>query len=197
MVLWGPICLPSALRVLYPREAYELFSSERGYPFSFALLVLLTPAPRQQPNEHLKPLAWLVGAWDGKGTYGESQMEDKITYELAHNGHFLRCKAVASIGGKVVQKGTGMLGYDTASKNLVWHTYFTTGVIGMSHALDSKEPNTWHFAVRIGAEKPWNAARGIMKKLDEDTYTYVVEMKRDGKYVAFFKARYTRRKTAK
>ena len=80
------------------------------------------------------------------------------------------------MGGKMIQTGTGMLGYDKANKKLVMHTYFTTGNIGMSHALDSKEPNTWRFAVRVGDEKPWNAARGIMKKLDKK---YVCLRRRD------------------
>lgn len=164
---------------------------------SAALFFLFASAPQQEPNEHLKPLAWLEGSWVGTGHYGASKMEDRITYELTHNGHFLKFKAVARMGGKVVQSGTGMLGYDKAKKRLVIHSYFTSGEIGMSESLNTKVMNTWHFAVRIGDQRPWNDARSIMRKLDEDTHTYVVQMKKDGEFVTFYDATYKREKNGK
>ena len=74
------------------------------------------------------------------------------------------------------------------------HTYFTSGEIGMTESLPSQEKNVWRFAVRIGVKQPWEDARAIMTKVDRDTYTYVVQMKRRDAFVTFFDATYKRKK---
>ena len=160
----------------------------------FSLVLFFAAPPQQEPNEHLKPLAWLEGSWVGTGKYGEVEMEDRITYTLTHGGHFLQLKAVARMGGQVVQSGSGMIGYDKAKNKLVMHTFFTSGEIGMTESLPSKEKNVWRFAVRIGVKQPWEDARAIMTKVDRDTYTYVVQMKRGDEFVTFFDATYKRKK---
>lgn len=163
------------------------------------IAIVLAPSAqeKQEPSEHLKPLSWLVGTWEGKGKYGEMEFTDTLDYKWTHKKNFIKWSAEASMDGKVVHSETGMMGYDKAKKKLVWFSFGIDGTIGHAEDEGSKEKNTWVFTGSVGDQPPWNETRGITKKIDDDTFESEVQTKKDGKWVTFFKGTYKRKKKDK
>jgi hypothetical protein len=156
--------------------------------------MLVAALVAQEPNEHLKPMAWVVGTWEGAGKYGDNEFTDTVTYELTHNGNFIKWTAEARMDGKVVHSETGMLGYDAAKKKLVWFSFTLDGSIGQGEQDESKQENEWVFASSVGNEPPWNDGKSIWRKIDADTYESEARTKQGEEYVSFFSGTYRRKK---
>ncbi len=63
-----------------------------------------------QTHEHLKPYAWLIGTWDGKGEMGGQKYTDEYVYEWTHNKNFMKSNyTMKDASGKVLWNDTGML----------------------------------------------------------------------------------------
>lgn len=147
-----------------------------------------------EPKEQLKPLAWLVGDWEGSGKYGEDAFTETASYEWSHNQNFIKWSAEARMDGKVVHSETGMLGWDEAKKRLIWFSFAMDGTIGQSEDQGSTEKDTWVAQGNIGAAPPWNDMRWILRKVNEDSFTSEVMGKQEGEYVTFLTVKYQRKK---
>lgn len=158
------------------------------------IAMLIAVLAAQEPSEHLKPLAWLVGTWEGGGKYGDQEFADSVKYEWSHNGKFIKWTAEARMDGEVVHSETGMMGYDSAKQKIVWFSFALDGTIGHGEDAASKAKDTWEFVAAVGAEPPWNDTISIMRKVDDDTFENEVKTKKDGVYETFFKGTYRRKK---
>ncbi|MBI3270448.1 MAG: FABP family protein [Planctomycetes bacterium] len=148
----------------------------------------------EEPNERLRPLAWLVGNWEGRGKYGDGEFVDSVSYDWTHGKNFIKWTAEARMEGQVVHSETGMLGWDQAKKRLIWFSFGLDGTIGQAEDEASTEKDTWIAHGNVGDQPPWNDTRQILRKVDDDTYTTEVQTKTDGKYVKFFLGTYKRKK---
>ena len=158
------------------------------------ILMLVAALAAQEPSEHLKPLTWLIGTWEGGGKYGDNEFTDSATYEWTHNGTFIKWTAEARMDGEVVHSETGMMGYDAVKKKLVWFSFGLDGTIGHGEDAGSKAKDTWKFAAAVGAEPPWNDTISILRKVDEDAFENEVKTKKGDAYETFFKGTYLRKK---
>lgn len=165
-------------------------------PLVVALFALwfATALAEEEPKEQLRPLAWLVGDWEGRGKYGEEDFVETSSYEWSHNRNFMKWSAEARMKDQVVHSETGMMGWDEAKKRLIWFSFAMDGTIGQAEDQGSIEKDTWVALGNVGDKPPWKDMRQILRKVDADTFTSEVQTKNDGQYVTFFKGTYKRKK---
>lgn len=151
-------------------------------------------AVAQETAERLRPLAWMVGEWEGSGKYGSDEFTETITYEWTHGRNFIKWSAEARMGDQVVHSETGMLGWDEAKGRLVSFSFSMDGTIGQSEDQATDEKDTWILLGNVGNTPPWNDTRQILRKVDDDTFTVEAQTKQDGQYATFFTGTYARQK---
>jgi hypothetical protein len=167
-----------------------------------AVLVAAAPAAAQEPKsnyEHLKSLEWLVGTWEGKGKYGDLPFTATSTHEWTLNKNFIKISTEVKAGGQVIWSDSSMLGWDSEKKKLVSATFGTDGSIGWTELEpDPKEKDTWIWnATNQSGSANFKETRGIMKKVDADTWTETVQKKEGDAYVTFMTTTMKRKKNQK
>lgn len=160
------------------------------------------PAAAQEPKsnyDQLKPLEWLIGTWEGEGKYGEMPFTCTATYEWTLNKNFIKVTGEIKADGQVVWSDSSMLGWDPEKKKFVWATFGMDGSIGWAEMEpDPKEKDTWISKGGIKSDNPdFKDTKGILKKVDADTFTDAVQKKEGDAYVTFLTTKMTRKKEKK
>jgi hypothetical protein len=145
-------------------------------------------------NTKLKPLAFLVGKWEGGGEMpGMGKFADESSYEFVQNGNFLKHE-YSMAAGKMKWTDTGFYGYDIELKKLVGFTFGGDGTIGRSTASETEAANSWTFGGKSAGHSPFKEWRTTISKVDEDTHTVKVVMLSGGKESAMPAMTYKRKK---
>jgi len=122
-------------------------------------------------NTRLRPLAFLVGQWEGPGEMpGMGKVADEYRYEFVQNGNFLRHEYTMN-AGTMKWTDTGMIGYNVELKKLVGFTFGGDGTIGRSTAVETEAKDTWTFEGKSAGFSPTKNWRVTLTKVDEDTFT--------------------------
>jgi hypothetical protein len=145
-------------------------------------------------SEHLEPLAWLVGEWEGRGRYGDRQFALRFSYAAVLNGSFIQWRYQALDGGKVAFESAGMIGWDAEERTLVEFGFGFDGTIGRSRAEPSGEKDTWIFAGRLSTSSPVKEVRKTIQRIDADHYEETVSARQGDDWITAFSAEYARRK---
>ena len=161
------------------------------------MIALLMTLALQDVSEHVKPLEWMVGTWEGEGSLDEMPFKATVKCEWAMNKNFIRSSFSAKAGDQIMWEDTGMFGWDRDKKKLVMFSFGMDGTIGTGDEVASTEKDTWILDTKLNSEDPrFKEGRAIIKRIDADTYSDTAQMKKDGAYVTFLTCTYKRVKVS-
>lgn len=134
-------------------------------------------------DEHLKPLEFLAGDWQGKGEYGgRGSCEAEYTYEWILNKNFLRKTVVAKAMGQVAYSATELIGWDVDKKKIVVFSFAADGTYGLGWGTVEKDALVVE-GTNVGPAivREW---RSTFKK-DGGKVSVAWERKTEGKYESY------------
>ncbi len=70
------------------------------------------------PSDHLKPILWMAGNWEGVEKGSDGTLKVLLTVTLSENGQALLYKAAFAKGGKIIPKYQGMYYWDPEGKGI-------------------------------------------------------------------------------
>lgn len=133
--------------------------------------------------EGLQPLSFLIGAWTGQGespTLGK-YVEEHV-FEWMHDRHFIRAEYTLKAGDRVAWTSTSIIGFDAAKKKLVAFVFGKNGAIAQTEEVPSGKKDVWVFEGKVSGLGAIAEDRVTQTKVDEDTFSSTVEVKKDGKF---------------
>jgi len=163
---------------------------------STVLLILSTAASAEAQNEHLKPLAWMIGTWQGKGTYMGKAFTDKYVFEWALNKNFIKHRYEMKMG-KFTHLDTGYMGWDVNKKTLVHVAFGMDGSIGWAEGIGGKEKDTYILEGKVIASKYSMPFRHVLKKIDKDSFSTTMQQKKGDTWKSVMTFTYKRQKSEK
>lgn len=154
---------------------------------------LLSLAP-QDPPEALQPLKFLIGTWTGQGKFENGvEYADEHKVDWFQNRQFLKSEYSVKVGEKVVWTATSIIGYDHEKKNLFAIVFAMNGGHSRTDVV-SVDKDTYVFEGKAVGPGILSDDRVTNAKIDEDTFSVVVEAKKDGKFAVTGKYVYKRKK---
>lgn len=145
-------------------------------------------------SENLDPIAYLVGGtWTAKGEIeGFGAYTAERTYGWILDGRFIRQRQVMTIGDDELET-LGVLGWDPASETIATWGFGDDGGIATTHARTATADEIELEGRRVGAFNS-GPIRATFRKVSEDEFLEIAEMKRGDQWVAMFTLRFTRGK---
>jgi len=132
-------------------------------------------------SEHLEPLKFLIGTWTGQGKLdGGEAYTDEYRFEWMQNRQFIRVEYALKVGDAVRWSSTSIIGYDPEKKKLVGFVFERNGALARSECVKS-DKSTWVFEDRAAGPAGVQEGRVTHTKVDADTFSVTVEVKKDGK----------------
>ena len=156
------------------------------------------PPKTPSVSKHLKPVAFLVGSWEGTGKFDGMDFTYTVKYEWTLNKNFIKSTYKAKVGDMVVWSDTSMIGYDKEKKKLVMFSFAMDGSIGTGEMVPSKDPKKIVFTVSIDGDDPrFKDGRSVYTKVDNDNLTVKIQTKKDKEWVTFMDCKQKRKKVQK
>jgi hypothetical protein len=162
---------------------------------AFVLRPCLPGSGANVGNEHLKPLEFLIGTWTGGGESAELGKYTEVhVIEWMHDRNFIRAEYTLKREGAVAWTATSIIGYDEQRKKLVDYVFARNGAIARGEEVRSDGKGTVVFENQVVGIAEIKEDRVTQTKVDEDTFTSTVEVRKDGKYVLVGTYTYRRKK---
>jgi len=159
------------------------------------LSAVAAPEARAQ-NEHMKPLAWMIGAWTGKGKYMGKEFKDKYVFEWTLNKNFIKHRYEMQMDN-FKHVDTGYMGWDAKKKRIIHVSFGMDGSIGWAERVGSPEKDTYIMEGNVIGPRPKMDFRYVLRKIDQDHFSTTMEMKQNGKWKAVMTIKYVRSKPEK
>lgn len=147
---------------------------------------------KPEPAKQLAELDFLVGRWAGGGDMpGGVKYTDEFLYSWNEHKTFLRSTYKLTVGTQVAWTDENVIGWDAELKKLVGFTFGMDGTIGRGVALDVKN-NEWTFEGKSSGSSPMKEWRITLAKVDDDTITSTIFVKKGDQYEQVMKNTYKR-----
>lgn len=151
-------------------------------------LLALVPARAQEalpqsPAEALKPLDFMIGTWtrDGESPRFGKYVEEHVV-DWMQDRTFIRAEYTMKAGDKIVWSATSIIGYDAQKKRLVSFGFGKNGAIARGEETPSGKKDVWVFENKVSGLGAVEEDRVTQTKIDGDTFSSTVEMKKDGQF---------------
>jgi len=165
---------------------------------TLALLLLSSSAQEAeaQPGpEALKPLEFLIGTWTGQGVSPTAgKYTEQHVFEWMQGRSFIKAEYVMKTGDQVAWTATTIIGYDARKKKLVVFGFAKNGAVAVGEQVATDLKETWVFENKVSGLGAIEEDRVTQTKVDADTFTTLVEAKKEGTYAVLGKYTYTRKK---
>lgn len=147
--------------------------------------------------EAMKKVAWIVGAWEGKGKteeFGEST--DSLVIEPTLKGNFLRIVQTVKGGDMTLWHSTGLLGWDTQKKQFVWFQFGFDGTIGWVRTGGDDVAEKLVMDGQLTGGGPFASFRTTFTRTGDDTLSNRLEFKEGDTLTLFAATEYKKLKEA-